>query len=93
MFLPFNWAIPVGLDWLVIVLVGLISSSGHALMVLSYANAPATIVTPFLYTSIIVATALGYYVFGDFPNLVAWIGIIIIIASGIYLGIRESSAQ
>lgn len=92
-FLPFNWAMPVGLDWLVIVLVGVISSSGHALMVLSYANAPATIVTPFLYTSIIVATALGYYVFGDFPNLVAWIGITIIITSGIYLGIRESSAQ
>ena len=70
--------------------VGAITTVGHALMVLSYASAPAVIVTPFLYTSIIAATIIGYFAFGNFPGLIAWTGIFVIILCGIYIGYRES---
>ena len=72
-----------------IVAMGVLATAGHALMVYSYAAAPATVVTPFLYTSIIAATLQGYFIFGDFPDLIAWAGITTIIACGIYIAFRE----
>lgn len=91
--LPFIWVPPDFAYFLMLCLVGVISTCGHALMVLSYSAAPATIVTPFVYTSIIVATAIGYFAFGDFPSLMAWIGILTIILSGLYIGFREAKIQ
>ncbi len=58
-------------------------------MVFSYAAAPAVIVTPFLYASIITATILGFIVFGDFPSHIAWLGIVILIGSGIFLTLKK----
>ena len=33
---------------------------------------------------------IGYYFFGDFPNQWIWIGLAIIIASGVYISLREN---
>ncbi len=39
---------------------------------------------------IVSATALGYLVFGDFPDLLKWIGIAIIVGSGLFIFWREA---
>ena len=88
--LPTHWVSPHLDHSLMIVAMGALATGGHALMVYSYAAAPATVVTPFLYASIIAATLQGYFIFGDFPNLIAWVGISIIIACGIYITLREA---
>ena len=89
-FLPTIWVTPQ-LDHSVMILaMGVIATVGHALMIYSYAAAPATVVTPFLYASIIAATIQGYFIFGDFPNIIAWIGITTIIVCGIYIALREA---
>ena len=89
-FLPTIWVTPQ-LDHCVMILaMGVLATVGHALMVYSYAAAPAVVVTPFLYTSMIAATIQGYFIFGDFPNFIAWIGISTIIACGIYTTLREA---
>ena len=89
-FLPNYWIAPQLEHSIMIVAMGVLATAGHALMVYSYAAAPATVVTPFLYASIIAATLQGYFIFGDFPDLIAWAGITIIIACGIYIAFRES---
>ena len=33
---------------------------------------------------------IGYYFFGDFPDQWIWLGLFIIISSGIYISIREN---
>ena len=38
---------------------------------------------------IVVAVALGYLIFGDFPNAMTWTGIAIIVSSGLYIIHRE----
>ena len=89
-FLPTIWVTPQ-LDHSVMILaMGVLATVGHALMIYSYAAAPATVVTPFLYASIIAATIQGYFIFGDFPNIIAWIGITTIIVCGIYIALREA---
>ena len=89
-FLHTYWVAPRLDHSVMIIAMGALATGGHALMVYSYAAAPATVVTPFLYASIVAATLQGYFIFGDFPNTIAWIGITTIIACGIYIALREA---
>ena len=90
LFLPSTWAPPQLDHGPMIVGMGILAAAGHALMIYSYASAPATVVTPYYYTSIVAATVQSYFIFNDFPNFIAWIGITTIIACGIYIALREA---
>ena len=46
--------------------------------------------TCFQYLEIIGATFFGFWLFGDFPTITAWLGITIIVLSGIYVFKRET---
>lgn len=48
-----------------------------------------SVVTPFRYSIIITAIALGYLVWGQLPNLLAMAGIVLIVGSGLYVFYRE----
>jgi drug/metabolite transporter (DMT)-like permease len=50
---------------------------------------PWSAVAPYGYTELIWATCIGYFIFGDLPDLWAWLGMAIICASGIYISMRE----
>lgn len=51
----------------------------------AYRAAPASVLAPLQYLEIVSAAIVAYFVFGDFPDLVKWIGIMIIIASGLFI--------
>ncbi len=57
----------------------------------AYRRAEAVIVAPMQYSQILWATAYGYFLFGERPDLPTAIGAGIIIASGVYIVLRESS--
>ncbi|MFT7387205.1 MAG: drug/metabolite transporter (DMT)-like permease [Candidatus Endobugula sp.] len=73
--------------------IGMIAATGHFLLILSCQYAPASLVAPFNYTEIIVATMLSYLFFDYLPNAVVWLGISIICVSGIYISLREISQR
>ena len=50
----------------------------------------ANVLAPFQYLEIIGATFFGFWLFADFPTLTAWLGISIIVLSGIYVFKRET---
>ena len=72
---------------------GLAATTGHAFIVWAAGNAPANLLAPFQYVEIIGAATLGYLVFGDVPAQSTFIGVSIIIASGLYLLHRERQAE
>jgi drug/metabolite transporter (DMT)-like permease len=69
---------------LLIVLGGL-SGYGHLLVVHAFRLAPLSVLAPFQYFEIISATLLGFIVFGDFPSAAKWLGVAIIVGSGLYI--------
>lgn len=71
---------------------GLIAAVGHFLIIKAFEYAPASLLAPFSYSEIIMATILGYAVFGNFPDPWTWFGIAVIIASGVYISLRERRA-
>ncbi len=80
---------PQGLQWLWLLGVGFWAALSHICMTYALKFAPSATLAPLHYFEIVVAVALGYAVFSDFPNRMTWAGIIVIVASGLYLIHRE----
>lgn len=57
--------------------------------VYAYRSAPASTLAPLQYLEIVSATVLGWWVFDHLPDAVKWLGIAIIIGSGLYVIWRE----
>lgn len=82
-----------GIRWGLIFAIGVLATVGHLMVVMAFRLASASILAPFQYLEIVTATALGYWLFGDFPDALKWLGIAIIIGSGIYLFMREKAVS
>lgn len=75
--------------WLMLSIMGLLSALTFFLFSEAFRRVPAGTLAPFQYLEIIGATALGYFVFGDFPDMWTWVGTAVILASGLYVFHRE----
>ncbi len=70
-------------------LIGLISFAGHGLVVSAFQRGSASMLAPLQYIEIVSATLFGYLVFSNFPDGPTWLGIALIISSGLYITHRE----
>ncbi len=86
---PFVWRMPAPGELALMVLMGMIAAVGHFLIVLAYRRAEASLLSPLTYSEMIAMVAVGYAVFGDFPDFWTLVGIVILIGSGAYISIRE----
>jgi len=87
--LPAVWVTPTLPQLAAMLAMGTIGAGGHYLMIRAYEQAPAALLAPFGYGEIVTATIVGYYWFGDFPDGPTWLGIAILVASGVYISLRE----
>jgi drug/metabolite transporter (DMT)-like permease len=71
------------------VMIGVLGSTGHYFLIAGHKLAPASVLSPFVYTQLIWVIVLGYLVFGQVPNSWTVAGAAIVIASGLYLLYRE----
>jgi drug/metabolite transporter (DMT)-like permease len=92
--LPFIWTTPPTAGaWMLLIGTGFFGAFGHWLLILAHARAPAPVLSPFIYSQIIWMAALGYLVFGDWPDRWTVIGAGIVIVSGLYLLYREGPSR
>lgn len=85
----FDPVVPDGVAWIYMIAVGMTATVSGVLGVYAYRAAPASTLAPLQYLEIVSATLFGYLVFGDLPDGLKWLGIAIIIASGLYVIWRE----
>lgn len=75
--------------WALMILMGGLGMFGHHLVLLAFRVAPASLLAPFQYLEIVSATIAGLVLFGEFPELSKWIGIVMIVGAGLYVFWRE----
>jgi drug/metabolite transporter (DMT)-like permease len=68
---------------------GALASIGHYLLIVAHRLAPASVLSPFIYSQLAWTVALGYVIFADTPNPWTLAGAGIVVASGLYLLHRE----
>lgn len=74
---------------ILLLILGSLSGYVHLLVVRAFRMASVSLLAPFQYFEIISATVLGYLLFSDFPTPSKWVGIVIIVASGLFIIWRE----
>ena len=88
-FLPSIWINPTSNQWILLVLIGLIASVAHLLLILSLKYADASKLAPLGYTEIITNIIISYYFFNELPDNWTYLGLFIIVISGLYVSKRE----
>jgi len=92
--LPLVWTAPPSLfDLMLLLAVGAFGSVGHYLLIMAHHRAPASVLSPFMYTQLLWATTFGYLVFNHVPNRWTLVGAAIVVASGLYLLYREQKVR
>jgi len=86
---PFFWRPPDTSGWLLLGALGVVGSLGHFVLLKAFQEAPASALQPFSYAVLLWATAVGYLVFGDLPDIWTITGAAIIASSGLYAFYRE----
>jgi len=58
-------------------------SGGYFLLTVAMRSGEMSLVAPFRYTGLMFALVLGFLVWGDVPNVLAWAGIALLVGAGI----------
>lgn len=86
---PLVWTPIAAGDWPLFAALGVFGCLGHFTLIKAFQSAPATVVAPFSYASIIWAILYGFLFFGDLPDFWTLVGASIIAAGGLYILHRE----
>ncbi len=73
--------------------VGILATISHLLLSVALKLAPTATIAPLQYLEIAGSVAVGYILFQDFPDSLTWLGIAIIVGSGLYVFARERRAD
>ena len=88
--MPSVWVQPTINEWYMMFALGFFASLGHLFLILSLKYADASKLAPFGYFEIITNIIIGYYFFNHFPDNWTFLGLFVIISSGIYIFRREA---
>ena len=88
--LPVSWITPGPLDLLLLLATGLCGGCGQLMLTRAYSLAPAAVVAPLNYASLLLAVAFGWLLWGEVPTGTMAAGAAVVMASGLYILDRET---
>ena len=84
------WQTPTtGLQWAAIAVTGCAGGLGHLMLAHAFRYAQASTIAPFMYQQMLYMMLLGYLIFDDVPGLPVLAGAGVVVASGLFLILRE----
>ena len=84
-----DWVLPGTLDLSLMIFLGINGAIAFYCMSKAYCVAPASAIAPFEFTYVIWAAVFGYLFWSEIPRATTFIGLLILIASSIYIWNRE----
>ncbi len=92
-FISNDFVMPTKIEWLLLGGIGIAVTVGQLLMARAYSFAHAATVSPFAYSSVILAYIFGIILWDDIPDIYSIVGGVLIIASGIAITISEGRVE
>ncbi|WP_218014165.1 DMT family transporter [Rubellimicrobium roseum] len=80
-------------DMALLLALGVFATLGHFLFTAAYREAPASLLAPMQYVHLIWAAGLGWLVFGDIPDNLSLLGMLLVIVAGMALALRSHRSQ
>lgn len=82
----FFWVNPIGMEWLLLILIGVMTQFAQYFMTMAYQNEELSKVAPLKYFGVLYAIILGYVFFGETFNWLTYTGMIMVIV-GVILNV------
>jgi drug/metabolite transporter (DMT)-like permease len=86
----FVWQWPTALEWVLLVLIGVLGALSQSFWIRAYRAGEASLVAPFDYLRLLFAGIAGYLAFAETIDLWTVAGAVIIVASTVYIARRET---
>lgn len=80
-----GWTPPTLAQYGLLAAASVFLSAGYYFLTVSMRAGDISFIAPFRYTGLLHALFLGWLVFGDVPNLLAWCGIGLLVVAGLYV--------
>lgn len=87
-----GWRPIAARDLMVLALAAAFLSAGYHLVIRATQAGELSVIAPFRYTALLWALLLGWVIWGDVPNLLAWAGIVLLIGAGLEM-VRRDRAE
>ncbi|MEL6678594.1 MAG: DMT family transporter [Pseudomonadota bacterium] len=87
--LRFGWVWPSWEDAVILISAGVMGALGQILMTSSYRYAETSVIAPFDYASMLLAIAVGFWIFGEVPTVTVLVGASLVVAAGLLIIWRE----
>jgi drug/metabolite transporter (DMT)-like permease len=81
------------LDWFFFALIGFAAFAGHLIFSTALRFARASLLAPFAYLQIIFMTLSSWLIFSEPPDVWIYVGAPVVVASGLYIWLRERRLQ
>jgi len=91
--MPFLWQPPSLGDFGIMLSLGAFAASGHFLLIKAFDHAPATWLAPVGYFEMVTAVIYGFLAYGDLPDALSWLGILVIVGAGVAISLKEQRAM
>ena len=91
-FLFRSWVWPTGTDWPLTAALGICAAIGGFSISEAYRRSEAAFVAPFEYVAMPLSVFWGLLIFAEWPDTTAWLGITLVMVSGLVLIWREAIA-
>lgn len=82
------WVMPLGYDWLFLLLVGILTQAAQYFMTIAYQNAEVAKISSLSYVGIIYALGFGFFIFGETYDPVVYIGMALVLI-GVVFNIKK----
>lgn len=84
-YLIFDYHYMTAFQWFSLLMAGLFAAGGQFAITAAYTHAPSREISVYDYSQIIFAAIVGFFVFGDVPDLWSFVGYIIIISMAVWM--------
>ncbi|MEM7423137.1 MAG: DMT family transporter [Pseudomonadota bacterium] len=88
----YYWVTPTLEEWGLLIAIGALSAVAQYLNILAFREGEASALAPLEYTRLVFATALGWWLFTEWPEPRVWFGAAIIVAAALFMLYRERRA-
>jgi len=85
-----DWAVVSMTSWACLGGAATLLSTGYFLLIQSTRSADLTVVAPFRYVGLLTAVVMGFVVWGDIPNTMAWCGMVLLVGAGLMMLRRQA---
>jgi drug/metabolite transporter (DMT)-like permease len=87
----FVWEAPRADHWVLLIAIGVLASIGQYMMIQAFTHGEATVMNPIDYLQILLAALFGFWLFDEVPSVWTGVGAAVIIASTLYILLREAA--